>query len=480
MSYEAVIGLEVHSELKTNTKIFCGCATTFGAEQNTQTCPVCLGLPGVLPVVNERVVEFAIKAGLALNCKINAFSKFDRKNYYYPDLPKNFQTSQYDLPIAEHGYLDIEVGGKTKRIGITRIHMEEDAGKLVHSGATINDSSSACVDYNRTGVPLIEIVSEPDMSTPEEAKAYMEKIKAILEYIDVSHCKMEEGNLRADVNISLRKAGEKKLGVKAEMKNLNSFKMIESALAYEIERQTEILDDGGKVVQETRTWDEVRGVTVSMRSKEAAHDYRYLPEPDLVPIITSNEKIEAIRASLPELPDARKKRLMEAHGLSAYDADIITSTRQSAEYFDAAIGFQADAKLVANWMMGDLSKHLNAEGKTIADCPASAENLARLVNLITKGTISSKIAKIVFEEMWKSGKAPEQIVEEKGLVQITDTKEIEAIIDGVIEANPKPVADYKGGNAKSIGFLVGQVMKQSKGKANPAMVNELLKKKLDA
>lgn len=480
MSYEAVIGLEVHSELKTNTKIFCGCSTAFGAEQNTQVCPVCLGFPGVLPVVNEKVVEFAIKAGLALNCKINQFSKFDRKNYYYPDLPKNFQTSQFDLPIAEHGYLDIEVNGKTKRIGITRIHMEEDAGKLVHSGTTINDSSSACVDYNRTGVPLIEIVSEPDLSSAQEARAYMEKIKSILEYIDVSHCKMEEGNLRADVNVSLRKIGATKLGTKAEMKNLNSFKMIESALNYEIERQTEILDDGGHIVQETRTWDDAKGITVSMRSKEAAHDYRYLPEPDLVPIVTSDEQIAAIRAALPELPDARKKRLMETCGLSDYDAAIITASRQSADYFDAAVRCGADAKLVANWMMGDLSKHLNAEGVLIADCPVSAEQLAELIGLISAGTISSKIAKTVFEEMWKSGDSPEKIVKEKGLVQITDTKEIEAIVANVIAANPKPVEDYRGGNAKSIGFLVGQVMKQSKGKANPAMVNELLKKQLDA
>lgn len=479
MSYETVVGLEVHSELKTNTKIFCGCPTTFGGDQNTHVCPVCLGLPGVLPVINEKVVEFAIKAGLALNCKINKFSKFDRKNYYYPDLPKNFQTSQYDLPIAEHGYLDIEVNGQTKRIRITRIHMEEDAGKLVHSGTTINDSSSACVDYNRTGVPLIEIVSEPDMSSPEEARAYMEKIKAILEYIDVSHCKMEEGNLRADVNVSLRKTGTTKLGTKAEMKNLNSFKMIESALAYEIERQTEILDDGGHIVQETRTWDEAKGMTVSMRTKEEANDYRYLPEPDLVPIITSDEQIEAIRAALPELPDARKKRLMTDCGLSEYDAAIITTTRQMAEYFDAATQQKADAKLVANWMMGDLAKNLNGEGKSIEESPVTAERLAELVNLISKGTISSKIAKTVFEEMWKTGDAPEKIVKEKGLVQITDTKEIEGIVDSVIAANPKPVEDYKAGNAKSIGFLVGQIMKQSKGKANPAMVNDLLKAKLD-
>lgn len=478
MSYEAVIGLEIHSELKTNTKIFCGCATTFGAEQNTNVCPVCLGLPGVLPVVNKRVVEFAIKAGLALNCTINKFSKFDRKNYYYPDLPKNFQTSQYDLPIAEHGYVDIEVEGQTKRIRITRIHMEEDAGKLVHSGNTIKDSSTSNVDYNRTGVPLIEIVSEPDISSAAEARAYMEKVKSILEYIDVSNCKMEEGNLRADVNVSLRPIGTTALGTKAEMKNINSFKAIEGALEYEIERQQEILDDGGHIVQETRTWDDAKGITLSMRTKEAAHDYRYLPEPDLVPIITTEEEIEAYRQGLPELPAARKERLTTQCGLSSYDADVITASRQTAEYFDAVIGAGADAKLAANWIMGDLSKNLNAEGLSITDSPVQAKALAALIDLISKGTISSKIAKTVFEEMWASGDEPEKIVKEKGLVQITDTKAIEAIVDAVIAANPKPVEDYKGGNEKSIGFLVGQVMKQSKGKANPGVVNQLLKEKL--
>lgn len=478
MKYEAVIGLEIHSELKTNTKIFCGCPTTFGAEQNTQVCPVCLGLPGVLPVINKRVVEFAIKAGLALNCKINTFSKFDRKNYYYPDLPKNFQTSQYDLPIAEHGYVDIQVEGKTKRIGITRIHMEEDAGKLVHSGNTIKDSSSSNVDYNRTGVPLIEIVSEPDMSSAEEARAYMEKVKSVLEYIDVSNCKMEEGNLRADVNVSLRPEGTTTLGTKAEMKNINSFKAIEGALEYEIERQQEILDDGGHIVQETRTWDDARGITLSMRTKEEAHDYRYLPEPDLVPIVTAEEEIEEYRKNLPELPAARQKRLTTEYGLSDYDAGVLTASRQTAEYFDAVVADGADAKLAANWIMGDLSKNLNAEGKSIEESPVSAVNLAKMIELISKGTISSKIAKTVFEELWKGGSDPETIVKEKGLVQITDTKAIEAIVDSVIAANPKPVEDYKGGNEKSIGFLVGQVMKQSKGKANPGAVNQILKDKL--
>ena len=478
MNYEAVIGLEIHSELKTNTKIFCDCATKFGAEQNTQVCPVCLGLPGVLPVLNKRVVEFAIKAGLALNCTINKYSKFDRKNYYYPDLPKNFQTSQYDLPIAEHGYVDIETENGAKRIRILRIHMEEDAGKLVHSGATITDSLTSNVDYNRTGVPLIEIVSEPDMSTPEEARAYMEKIKSILEYIDVSNCRMEEGNLRADLNISLRPIGEKTLGTKAEMKNINSFKAVEDALSYEIERQEEILEDGGHIVQETRTWDPERGITKSMRSKEEAHDYRYMPEPDLVPIVTSEEEIEAYRKALPELPDARRERYMEAFGLSAYDAGILTASRALAEYFEACLADGADAKGAANWIMGDLAKNLNAEGKTIEQSPVEASRLAQMLKLIEKGTISSKIAKKVFAEMWTSSDAPEKIVEDKGLVQITDTKAIEAIVDAVIAANPKPVADYKSGNKKAVGALVGQVMKQSKGKANPQLVNQLLADKL--
>ena len=479
MSYEAVIGLEIHSELKTNTKIFCGCATTFGAEHNTHVCPVCLGLPGVLPTLNKRVLEFAIKAGLALNCEINKFSKFDRKNYYYPDLPKNWQTSQYDLPICENGYVDItKSNGETKRIRITRIHMEEDAGKLVHSGNTIKDSDTSNVDYNRTGVPLIEIVSEPDMSSPEEARLYMEKVKSILQYIDVSNCKMEEGNLRADLNVSLRPAGSDVLGTRTEMKNINSFKAVEEALTYEIERQEEVLEDGGHIIQETRTWDPDRGITLSMRSKENAHDYRYMPEPDLVPIITTDEEIEAFRKSLPELPDARKARLEEQFGLSAYDAGIITSSREMAEYFDAVIETGADAKLAANWIMGDLSKNLNAESLEIADSPVDAKRLGEMIGLISKGTISSKIAKKVFEEMWKSPDSPEKIVKDKGLVQITDTKAIEEIVDKIIEANQKAVEDYKSGNKKAIGALVGQVMKQSKGKANPQTVNQILAQKL--
>lgn len=478
MDYEIVIGLEVHTELKTHSKIFCGCSTKFGSPQNTNVCPVCLGLPGVLPVINEKVVEFAVKVGLALNCEIAPFSKFDRKNYYYPDLPKNWQTSQYDLPIAINGYLDIEVNGEGKRIGITRVHMEEDAGKLVHSGATITSSESALVDYNRTGVPLLEIVSEPDIRSAEEARAYLEKIKAILEYLDVSDCKMEEGSLRCDANISLRPKGTTKLGTKAEMKNLNSFRSVQRGIEYEAIRQEEILEEGGRVIQETRTWDENKGISLSMRSKETADDYRYLPEPDLVPIMVEPARVEEIRASLPELPDARKKRLMEAYGLSEYDAAVITASKAMADYLDESVQHKADAKIVANWLMGEVSKHLNSEGISIAACPVAPSQLAGLIALIEKGTISNKIAKTVFEEMWTSRKDAEVIVKEKGLVQISDSSEIVAIVDAVIAANPQSVADFNAGKEKAIGFLVGQTMKQTKGRANPDMVNSLLRERL--
>ena len=478
MKYEAVIGLEIHCELKTKTKIFCGCATGFGAEQNTHVCPVCLGLPGVLPTVNKRVVEFGIKAGLATNCTINKYSKFDRKNYYYPDLPKNWQTSQYDLPIAEHGWVDIDVDGEKKRIRLTRIHMEEDAGKLVHSGTTIKDSATSNVDYNRTGVPLLEIVSEPDLRTAEEARAYMEKIKAIMEYIDVSNCRIEEGNVLADINVSLRPVGTKELGTRTEMKNINSFKNLEDAINYEIERQEEVLEDGGHVVQETRTFDPARGITLSMRSKENAHDYRYMPEPDLPPIVTSEETIEKYRSELPELPDARCARLEKEYGLSDYDAGIITSSRAMAEYFDAVVATGADPKLAANWIMGDLAKNLNEDGIDITKSPVSAERLGKMIGLIMKDTISGKIAKKVFKEMWTNEDEPEKIVKDKGLVQITDTGAIEAAVDAAIAANPKAVEEYKGGKKKAIGALVGQVMKATRGKANPQMVNKMLAEKL--
>ncbi|HEX3032180.1 MAG TPA: Asp-tRNA(Asn)/Glu-tRNA(Gln) amidotransferase subunit GatB [Bacillota bacterium] len=477
--YEVVIGLEVHTELRTKSKIFCGCTTEFGGNQNTHVCPVCLGLPGVLPVLNKKVVEFAIKAGLALNCQIAGFSKFDRKNYFYPDLPKNFQTSQYDLPIAEHGHLEITVDGEHKTIGITRVHMEEDAGKLVHAGATISSSDYSLVDYNRTGVPLCEIVSEPDMRSPEEARAYLEKIKAILEYTEVSDCKMEEGSLRCDANISLRPFGQKELGTKTELKNMNSFKALQRALEYEIERQADILDEGGRIIQETRTWDDAKGISLSMRSKEEAHDYRYFPEPDLVPIVVEKSWVEDIRASLPELPDARQKRYVTDLGLPEYDAEVITASKYMADYFEACLQHHGDAKAISNWVMGELSRLLNANSQEITACLVNPEHLAQLLKLMEKGTISSKIAKTVFEEMFATGKDPEKIVEEKGLVQISDEGAIAGIIDEVLAANPQSVADYKAGKKQSIGFLVGQVMKQTKGKANPAVVNKLLQEKLD-
>lgn len=477
MDWEVVVGLEVHTELKTQTKIFCGCSTRFGADQNTNVCPVCLGMPGVLPVLNEKVVEFAIRTGLALNCQIAEFSKFDRKNYYYPDLPKNFQTSQYDLPIALNGYLDIEVNGETRRIRINRVHIEEDAGKLVHSGS-ISNSEYALVDYNRGGVPLLEIVTEPDMRSPEEAKAYLEKLKMILEYIDVSDCKMEEGSLRCDANISLRPAGTEKLGTKAELKNLNSFRSIQRGLEYEIVRQTDLLESGGRVIQETRTWDEAKGVTLSMRSKEQAHDYRYFPEPDLPPIVLEQETIEAVRRSLPELPEARQKRLISEHGLSLYDAQVLTATRPMAEYFDAAVKLGADAKQAANWLMGDVSKHLNAAGISIAESPVAPPQLVDLLGLLDKGAISNKIAKTVFEEMWETGKEAAAVVAEKGLSQISNEGEIVAIVDAVLAANPQSVADFKAGKERAIGFLVGQIMKQTKGRANPDLVNRLLKERM--
>ncbi|AGL01868.1 Asp-tRNA(Asn)/Glu-tRNA(Gln) amidotransferase subunit GatB [Desulfoscipio gibsoniae] len=476
--YEAVIGLEVHVELKTNTKIFCHSSTEFGADPNHHVCPVCLGLPGVLPVVNKKVVEYAIKAGLALNCQIASFSKFDRKNYYYPDLPKNYQISQYDLPIAEHGHLEINVNGTDKRIGITRVHMEEDAGKLVHQG-TISTTPYSLVDYNRTGVPLIEIVSEPDMTSADEAVAYLEKLKAIIQYTGVSDCKMQEGSLRCDANISVRPVGQTELGTKAELKNMNSFKALHKAISYEIERQMEVLEDGEKVVQETRTWDEARGVTLSMRSKEEAHDYRYFPDPDLAPLVIAREWVDEIKASLPELPDERRKRLVSAYGLPEYDAAVLTTTRELADYYEQCVELFNNPKLVSNWIMGDLARMMNASGQEIGDVRISPAQLAKMLQLLDKGTISGKIAKTVFEEMFNTGKDPGQVVEEKGLVQISDAGLIDKVVEEVIAANPKSVEDYRAGKEKAIGFLVGQVMKSTKGKANPGMVNKLLKEKLD-
>lgn len=478
MKYEAVIGLEVHTELRTATKIFCSCRTSFGAEPNTNVCPVCLGLPGVLPVLNKKVLEFAVRTGLALNCEISRYSKFDRKNYYYPDLPKNFQTSQYDLPICEHGHLDVEVDGKKTTIRITRAHMEEDAGKLVHHGTSITDSDYSLVDYNRTGTPLLEIVSEPDMRSAKEAVAYMEKLRAILQYCGVSDCKMEEGSLRCDANVSVRPVGQKELGTKTEIKNINSFRGVERAIEYEAMRQAELLEEGGTVVQETRTWDEKEGVTKSMRKKEEANDYRYFPEPDLVPFTVSEEYIEEIRKTLPELPDARKERYMESYGLTSYDADYLTNDKARADYFEAMVAAGADPKEAANWLMGDFAKKLSQSVLEMAAAPVTAAALADLLGLIGKGTISGKIAKQVFSDMWETGKDAETIVKEKGLVQISDTGALEELADRIIAANPQSVADFKAGKKKAVGFLMGQIMKETKGKANPQVVNGILTKKL--
>ncbi|SHK28661.1 Asp-tRNA(Asn)/Glu-tRNA(Gln) amidotransferase subunit GatB [Desulforamulus aeronauticus] len=475
--YETVIGIEVHVELKTNTKIFCNCTTEFGGEPNHHTCPVCLGLPGTLPVLNKKVVEYAVRAGLALNCQVAEFSKFDRKNYYYPDLPKNYQVSQFDLPIARQGYVEVEVEGQIKRIGIHHMHMEEDAGKLVHQG-NIMTTPYSLVDYNRGGMPLIEIVSEPDMRSPEEARAYVEKLRAIIQYTGVSDCRMEEGSLRCDVNISVRPVGQQELGTKAEIKNLNSFRALQRAAAYEVERQISVLETGGRVIQETRTWDEAKGITVSMRSKEEAHDYRYFPDPDLVPVVLDNQWIEFIKDSLPELPDQRRSRYVEQYGLPEYDATILTLTKEMSDYFEEIIGHYDKPKVISNWMMGEMSRLLNVSGTDITACKIKPLQLAELVKLIDQGTISGKIAKTVFEEMFESGKDPAVIVKEKGLVQISDEGAIASVVDEMIAANPKSVEDFKAGKDKAIGFLVGQVMKATKGKANPDVVNKLLREKL--
>ncbi|MCM1566204.1 MAG: Asp-tRNA(Asn)/Glu-tRNA(Gln) amidotransferase subunit GatB [Dehalobacter sp.] len=475
--YEMVCGVETHVEMATKTKIFCGCSTEFGGEQNTHVCPVCLGLPGVLPVLNKEVVNLAIKAGLALNCEIAEFSKFDRKNYFYPDLTKNYQTSQYDLPICKNGWLDVTVNRANKRIGITRAHMEEDAGKLVHSGETIMTSSSSGVDYNRTGVPLLEIVSEPDMRSIDEVLAYLEQLVQIMDYAGISDCKLEQGSVRFDINVSLRLKGTEQFGIRTETKNLNSFSSVRRCLEYETERQAEALDDGGEIIQETRTWDEGRGMTLSLRSKEEAHDYRYFPEPDLMPLVIDRDWVERIRASLPELPAAKKARL-QSHGLSEYDAGVITAARAMAAFFDQALARIDDAKLLANWVMGDLSGLLKTNGRSFEDSPVSPEQLAGMLTLIKKGDISGKIGKNVLEEIYNTGKDPETIIKEKGLVQISDESELGIIVDGILTANEKSVADYQAGKESALGFLVGQVMKATKGQANPGLVNKLLKEKL--
>ncbi|EHS55701.1 Asp-tRNA(Asn)/Glu-tRNA(Gln) amidotransferase subunit GatB [Paenibacillus sp. Aloe-11] len=468
--YETVIGLEVHVELHTKSKIFCGCSTSFGAPPNSHTCPVCLGHPGVLPVLNRQAVDYAMKAAMALNCTIADVSKFDRKNYFYPDSPKAYQISQYDQPIGENGWIDIEVNGETKRIGITRLHLEEDAGKLTH----VDGGYASLVDFNRVGTPLVEIVSEPDISSPEEAKAYLEKIRAIMQYCDVSDVKMEEGSLRCDANISLRPCGQKELGTKAELKNMNSFRGVQRGLEYEQFRQEQTLEEGGTIVQETRRWDEAQGKTLSMRGKEQAHDYRYFPDPDLVTLHIDEEWKERIRASIPELPDQRKARYTSEYGLPEYDAQVITSSKPLADLFEDSLQYTKDAKAVSNWIMGDLLGYLNSASVELSQVKLTGRGLGEMIGLLEKGTINSKIAKTVFKEMLESDKLPQQIVEEKGLVQISDEGAVLTIVEQVVAANPQSVEDYKAGKQKAIGFLVGQVMKESKGKANPGLANKLL------
>jgi aspartyl-tRNA(Asn)/glutamyl-tRNA(Gln) amidotransferase subunit B len=472
--YEVVIGLEVHVQLTTKTKIFCGCSTEFGQPPNSQTCPVCLGLPGALPVLNRQVVEDAIKAGLATNHKISPRSIFARKNYFYPDLPKGYQISQFELPICEDGWLDIETEelGK-KRIGITRIHMEEDAGKLLH-----NDNNSSSVDLNRACTPLLEVVSEPDMRSSDEAIAYLKQLHQIVVYLGICDGNLEEGSFRCDANVSVRPWGQKELGTRAELKNLNSFRFIKQAIEYEVERQIDIIDDGGEVVQETRLFDPDAGVSRSMRSKEEAHDYRYFPDPDLLPLLVDDAWVKRVRAELPELPLAKIARYQEKLGLPAYNAEVLAAERPVAEYFEALVTLHDNPKICSNWVMGEVLGALKENGLKISECPVSPELLAGILKRIDDNTISGKIAKTVFDEVWQTGKTADQVIEEKGLKQVTDTGAIEAIVDEVIAANPTQVAEYCGGKEKLMGFFVGQVMKASKGKANPGLANQLLKKKL--
>ncbi len=479
MTYESVIGLEVHAQMLTKSKLFCSCSTTFQADPNDHACPICMGMPGVLPVLNGQVIEFAIRTGLAMQGTIAATCRFARKNYFYPDLPKGYQTSQYDEPLVQGGGLTIDVDGESKFIRLTRIHMEEDAGKSVH-GENLADPTKSYVDHNRCGVPLLEIVSEPDLRSAEEAKVYLQKLKTILEYIGVCDGNMEEGSLRCDANVSLRPVGAETFGTRTEIKNLNSFRNVQHAIEYEIERQAAILDSCGEIEQETRLYDADRGVTQSMRSKEEAHDYRYFPEPDLVPMRVDQPWIERVRAELPELPDVKRERYVAEYGLPDYDADVLTADRELATYFERTVALFNQPKVVSNWVMGDLMRELNCHHITPDQAPVTPGHLAGMLQLVDEGTISGKIAKTVFDEMYQSGKQAQEVVEEKGLVQMNDSSALEAAIRDVLDANPSQVAEYRGGKQKVFGFFVGQTMKATQGKANPKMVNELLRQMLDA
>ena len=474
MEFTPVIGLEVHAQLKTRTKIFCGCATAFGAPPNTHTCPVCLGMPGVLPVLNKKVVDFTIKMALATHCTVQPESRFARKNYFYPDLPKGYQISQYELPIATNGYLDIDIDGQAIRVGITRIHMEEDAGKLIHDP----NRPISRVDLNRTGVPLMEIVSEPDIRSPETAGEYLRQLRTILRYLDISDGNMEEGSFRCDANVSIMPEGSSVFGTRTEVKNLNSFKHVEKAIYYEIARQKEIIIDGGQVVQETRLWQPDKGQTISMRGKEDAHDYRYFPDPDLLPLMIDQDWIDRLRAQMPELPAQRKARYVADYGLPLADAQVLTGSRELSDYFEACLALFDQPKTVANWIMGDLLGLLNAGGLEIDDSPVSPEGLAGLLGLLDEDVISGNIAKTVFEAMAATGKPAKTIVAEKGLVQVSDAAAIDPIVDTIMNTHPDEVDRYRSGQKKLMGFFVGQVMKATKGKANPKVVNEMLREKL--
>jgi aspartyl-tRNA(Asn)/glutamyl-tRNA(Gln) amidotransferase subunit B len=476
--YETVIGLEVHAQLLTATKIFCSCSTSFGSAPNTQVCPVCLGLPGVLPVLNARVAEFAFRTALGLGCDILPASQFARKNYFYPDLPKGYQISQFELPVALGGGVQVFTGGKARTIRLTRIHLEEDAGKLIH-GENLGDPGASYVDLNRAGVPLLEIVSEPEMTCPEEAKDYLMSLRDILVYLEICDGNMEQGSFRCDANISLRPHGQKELGVKAEVKNMNSFRNVQKALEYEVARQERLLDEGETIVQETRLFDPHRGVTLSMRLKEEAHDYRYFPDPDLVPLEADPDWIEKIRAGLPELPAAKRSRFAAEYGIPEYDAAVLTASRDLADYFEAAAGGSTSPKDVSNWIMGELLREMKGGEGSFRECPVSPEQLASLLSLIEKGTINRKVGKAVFEEMFRTGRDAALIVEEKGLSQVGGGEELEEIIDGVLEANGDKVAAYRGGKVKLFEFFVGQVMRATKGQADPSATRELLQKKLD-
>jgi aspartyl-tRNA(Asn)/glutamyl-tRNA(Gln) amidotransferase subunit B len=474
MDFETVIGLEVHAQMLTDTKIFCNCSTKFGGAPNSHTCPVCLGMPGVLPVLNKKVVEFAMKMALATNCEINKSCEFARKNYFYPDLPKGYQISQYAYPLAEHGHVILDINGEQKKIGITRIHMEEDAGKLMHD----EHNPASYVDLNRTGVPLIEIVSEPDMRSSDEAADYLKRLHEILVYLEICDGNMEEGSFRCDANVSIRPRGQKEFGTRAELKNMNSFRNVQRALEYEIKRQQYLVENGGTVVQETRLWDDAQGATNSMRSKEEAHDYRYFPDPDLVPIFVDKSWIEDLKKDMPELPLAKRERFVKDYQIPAYDAGVLTADKALADYYEEVVKLCSQPKAASNWVMGDVMRFLNEDKRDIRQCPITAKSLADMIRLIEEGAISGKMAKEIVDDMYKTGKSPQTIIEEKGMVQITDEGELIKSITSIIEANPGQLSDYRGGKEKLFGFFVGQVMKATQGKANPQLVNELLKKML--